>query len=164
VKNYSPGYNSPSKIEDILERTYALCVKDYWKKNEPKNTEMSWRIFIGEGKTQSLVPKGTCILVRISHSSGQFVRFRVGQTKPRLWGWAGPHYEQKLLSSVYLFTYHALIRVLKCFNLPSSQPHTRSSGKERLIGQRRMWACLEVVLWGDCNLHCQDISRSVHMN
>jgi hypothetical protein len=39
-----------------------------------------------------------------------------------------------------------LIRVLRCFNLPSSPPATRSSRKEDLIEQRRMWTCLEIVL------------------
>ena len=33
-----------------------------------------------------------------------------------------------------------LIRVLKCFNLPSSPPPTRGSGKERIWGK---WTCLE---------------------
>jgi hypothetical protein len=45
------------------------------------------------------------------------------------------------------FSKPTLIRVLKCFNLPSSPPPIRGSGKERLIGQRRMWSCLEMVLW-----------------
>jgi hypothetical protein len=58
----------------------------------------------------------------------------------------------------FFFSKPALIRVLKCFNLPSSPPPTRGSGKERLIGQRGMWACLDIVLSGDFNLHCQDIS------
>ena len=35
------------------------------------------------------------------------------------------------------------------------------SGKKRLIGQRRMWTCLEIVLCGKSNLCCQDISSSV---
>jgi hypothetical protein len=32
----------------------------------------------------------------------------------------------------------SLIRLLKCFNLPSSPPPTRGNGKARIIGQRRM--------------------------
>jgi hypothetical protein len=38
------------------------------------------------------------------------------------------------------FSKPTLIRVLECFNLPSSPPPARGSGKERLIGQRRIWA------------------------
>jgi hypothetical protein len=34
------------------------------------------------------------------------------------------------------FSKPSSIRVLKCFNLPSSPPATRGSGKERLIGNR----------------------------
>jgi hypothetical protein len=56
------------------------------------------------------------------------------------------------------------IRVPKCFNLPSGPPPTRGHGKERLIEQRRMWTCLEKVLWSKSNLRCQDISSSVYMN
>jgi hypothetical protein len=53
------------------------------------------------------------------------------------------------LSDVGLcFSKPTLIRVLKCFNLPSSPPPTRGSGKERLIRQRKMWTCLEIFLWG----------------
>jgi len=32
------------------------------------------------------------------------------------------------------------------------------------MGQRRMWACLEIVVWRESNLCCQDISRSAHTN
>lgn len=42
-----------------------------------------------------------------------------------------------------------LIMVFKCFNLPSSPPPTRGSGEEKLIGQRRVWTCLEIVLWAN---------------
>lgn len=42
-----------------------------------------------------------------------------------------------------------LIVVFKCFNLPSSPPPTRGSGEERLIGQRRVCTCLEIVLWAN---------------
>jgi hypothetical protein len=65
---------------------------------------------------------------------------------------------------VLYFSKPTLMRVLKCFNLPSSPPPTRGSGKERLIGQRGMWPCSEVVLRCDFNLHCQDISSSGYMN
>ena len=37
--------------------------------------------------------------------------------------------------------------VLKYFNLLSGPPLNRANGKERLTGQRRMWTCLERVLW-----------------
>lgn len=57
-----------------------------------------------------------------------------------------------------------LIRVRKHFNLPSSPPPTRGSGKERLIGQRRTWTCLETVLWSESSQRCQDVSSSVHTN
>jgi hypothetical protein len=57
-----------------------------------------------------------------------------------------------------------LISVLKCFNCPSILPPTRGSGEEGLIGQRTMWTCLEIVLWGESSLHCQDTSSSVHVN
>jgi len=55
-----------------------------------------------------------------------------------------------------------LIRVLKCFNVPSSPPPTRGNGKEKLIEQRRLWTSLEISLWSKSNLHCQGISSSVH--
>lgn len=51
-----------------------------------------------------------------------------------------------------------LIRVCKHFNLPSRPPPTRGSGKERLIGQRRIWTCLEIVLWS------KSIISSLHKN
>jgi hypothetical protein len=57
-----------------------------------------------------------------------------------------------------------LIRVLQCFNHLSSSPPTSDGGKERLIEQRRMWTCLEIVLWSKHSLHCQEISSSVFMN
>jgi hypothetical protein len=41
-----------------------------------------------------------------------------------------------------------LVRDLKCFNLPSSPPPTKGSGKEMLIGPREMWTCLDLVPWG----------------
>jgi hypothetical protein len=43
------------------------------------------------------------------------------------------------------FSKPTLISILKYFNLSSSLPLTRGRGKERLIGQRRMWTCLEIV-------------------
>jgi hypothetical protein len=49
--------------------------------------------------------------------------------------------------------------VLKCFNLTCSPPPTGSSGKERLRGK---WTGLEMVLWSNCHLRCQEISSSVH--
>lgn len=49
--------------------------------------------------------------------------------------------------------------VLKCFNLPSSQPPNRGSGKERI---QVKWTCLEMVPWRKSCLHCQEISSSVH--
>ena len=55
------------------------------------------------------------------------------------------------------------IRVLKCFN-PSSPSPTRGSGRERLIGQRGMRTCLDIVLLSYSNLHCQNISSSLHIN
>ena len=48
--------------------------------------------------------------------------------------------------------------VLKCFNLPSSPPPTRGSEKERMWGK---WTCLEMVLWSNSHLRCQEISSSV---
>ena len=41
---------------------------------------------------------------------------------------------------------------------------TRGSGKEKLIEQRRVWTCLEIVLWSKSNLCCQNICSSVHTN
>ena len=32
------------------------------------------------------------------------------------------------------------------------------------MGQRRMWTCLEIVIWIESNLCCQNICSSVHMN
>lgn len=58
------------------------------------------------------------------------------------------------------FSKPTLISVHKCFNLPSNLLPIRGSGKERLIGQRRMWTCLEIVLWGESNLCCQSIQVS----
>jgi hypothetical protein len=49
--------------------------------------------------------------------------------------------------------------VLKCFNLLSSLPLTRGSGKERIQGK---WTCLEMVLWSNSHLCCQEIGSSVH--
>jgi hypothetical protein len=46
------------------------------------------------------------------------------------------------------FSKPTLLSILKCFNLPSSPSQTRDSGKEMLIGQRRMWTCLEIALGG----------------
>ena len=48
--------------------------------------------------------------------------------------------------------------------LPPSPPPTTGSRKERLIGQRGMWTCLEIVLWNESNLHCQDTSSLLHRN
>lgn len=62
------------------------------------------------------------------------------------------------------FSKPSLIGVLKCFNLLFSPLPTRGNRKERLLGQKRKWICLEVVLWDDSSLHCQYISSSVHMN
>jgi hypothetical protein len=65
----------------------------------------------------------------------------------------------------FFFSKPTLIRVFyKCFNVSSIPPLTRGSGKERLVGQRRMWTCLEIVLWNESNLRCQDISSSAPMN
>jgi hypothetical protein len=44
------------------------------------------------------------------------------------------------------FSQPALVRVLKCFNLPSS-PLTKGSEKEKLI-ERGLWTFLETVIWG----------------
>ena len=55
-----------------------------------------------------------------------------------------------------------LIMLLKCFNLSSSSPPTKENRKERLIGQRMVWTCLEIVLRGESSLQCQDISNWVH--
>ena len=60
------------------------------------------------------------------------------------------------------FSKLTLIRVLKLFNLPSIPPPTRGNGKGRLLGHGGKWTCLEIVLWGDSNLHCQDTSNSVY--
>ena len=46
------------------------------------------------------------------------------------------------------FSKPTLLSILKCFNLPSSPSPTRDSGKEMLIGQRKMWTCLEIALGG----------------
>ena len=35
-----------------------------------------------------------------------------------------------------IFQILLLIKILKCFNLPSSPPHITGSGKERLLGYR----------------------------
>ena len=60
------------------------------------------------------------------------------------------------------FSKPTLIKVDKCFSPPSSLPPTRSSGKERLIGQKRMWTCWEIVLWKQSNLYWQAIRSSAH--
>ena len=52
-----------------------------------------------------------------------------------------------------------LMMVLKCFNLPSSPPPTRGSGKERIQGK---WTCLGIVLWSNFHLYFLEISSSVH--
>ena len=46
----------------------------------------------------------------------------------------------------------------KHFNLSSSSPPTRDSGKERVLGK---WTCLGMVLWSKFHLYCQETSRSV---
>lgn len=61
-----------------------------------------------------------------------------------------------------LFFILTLMSVLKCFYLPSRLPSTRGSGKERLTGHRR--TCVEIVLWSESNLGCQDLSSPVQMN
>lgn len=48
--------------------------------------------------------------------------------------------------------------VLKRFNLPSSPPPTRGSGKERIQGKR---TCLEIVLWSRSHLCGQEISSLI---
>lgn len=40
--------------------------------------------------------------------------------------------------------------VLKCFNLPSSSPPTRGSGKRKVNRKWGLWTCLEIVL-SDCS-------------
>lgn len=61
------------------------------------------------------------------------------------------------------FSKPTLVSILAlCFNLPSSPLPIGGNGKERLIGQRRVWTCLKTVLWSESNLRCQDISSSVH--
>ena len=52
------------------------------------------------------------------------------------------------------FSKPTLIKVLKCFNLPSS-PLTKDSRDERLIGNGGVWTCLEVVLWVIPNMNRQ---------
>lgn len=54
------------------------------------------------------------------------------------------------------------MRVLKSFKHPSISLPTRSSGKERLIRQRKMWISLETILWSESNLQCQYISSYGH--
>jgi hypothetical protein len=51
--------------------------------------------------------------------------------------------------------------VLKHFNLFSSLPLTKGSGKEK-IWRKWMWTCLEMVLWSKSHLYCQKISSLVH--
>ena len=63
-----------------------------------------------------------------------------------------------------IFSRLTLINVLKHFNLSSRPTSSGGRGKQRLIGQRRVWTSLEAVLWSKSNLHCQDISSSVHRN
>jgi hypothetical protein len=63
---------------------------------------------------------------------------------------------------IYIKTYFN--KGIKCFNLSFIPSPTRGSGKETLIGHKRMWTCLEVVLWSKSNLHCQDISSLVNTN
>jgi hypothetical protein len=62
------------------------------------------------------------------------------------------------------FSEPTLIRVLKCFNLPSSPPPTSGSGKKKVTGIQGNWTCLEIVLWSKSNLCCQDVSNPVHRN
>jgi hypothetical protein len=52
-----------------------------------------------------------------------------------------------------------LMRVLKHFNLSSSPPCFRRSGKEMIQGK---WTCLQMVPWSNFHQHCQEISSSVH--
>jgi hypothetical protein len=62
------------------------------------------------------------------------------------------------------FSKSSLIRVLNCSNHPSSSSPIKGSRKERVIGQKRIWICLEIVLWGKCNCNCLDSNSSVHVN
>ena len=51
--------------------------------------------------------------------------------------------------------------VLKCFNLHSSPPPTRGSGRKVIMIWRK-WTSLEMLLWSKSHLCCQEISSSVH--
>jgi hypothetical protein len=52
-----------------------------------------------------------------------------------------------------------LMMVLKHFNLPSSPPSTRGSGKEKIQGKG---TCVEMLLWSKSHLCCQEIGSSVY--
>lgn len=52
-----------------------------------------------------------------------------------------------------------LVRVLKCFNLPSSPPPCRGNGKESI---QKKWTCLEMVLWSNSHMCCLEICSSFH--
>ena len=58
------------------------------------------------------------------------------------------HWTTPCFLNLPFFQSPLFLMVLKCFYLPSSPLPTRGSGKERWIGQRRTWACLDTVLWG----------------
>lgn len=78
------------------------------------------------------------------------------------WPWKFPLRLSNHPRSIGLyFSKPTLVSVFKCFNLLYSPPPTGGCAKERLIGQRKIWTCLEIVLWGESNLSCQDISSSV---
>jgi len=54
-----------------------------------------------------------------------------------------------------------VLNILTTLMLPSSPPHTKGSREERLMGQRRMWTCLEIVLWDKSDLNFQN-TYSLH--
>jgi hypothetical protein len=71
---------------------------------------------------------------------------------------SGPLEEQSVLLTTES-SHQSLKMGFKCFNLPSSPPPTRGSGKERIWGK---WTCLEMVLWSKSHLCCQEISSPIH--
>ena len=72
--------------------------------------------------------------------------------------------ERKAIICMLRLFIPTIMRVFRCFNLPSRLPPTKGSRNLRLIGQMERWTNLEMILWDDSNLCSQIISSSVHIN
>jgi hypothetical protein len=93
----------------------------------------------------------------LGHQRLSYIAFSIPQ-------WTIVFFPNNMGLGLYFFQNSTLIRVFKCFNLPSSPIPTRSTGKKRILEQRRVWTFAETVLWSKSNLSCQDISSFLHMN